>query len=168
MDTTDNIQIAHPVRGDGPAMKRIAQETGVLSVNSTYYYALMARLFQNACMVARCGQTVCGYITGFFLPDRPGTLFVWQIGVSPAAQGKGLGKRLLVALAQQARPEFIEATIDPDNTASINVFKSAARHLNADWVFSDTPFFDKIDLGETEPPENRMRIGHIRPAPREE
>ncbi|ABW66772.1 diaminobutyrate acetyltransferase [Desulfosudis oleivorans] len=168
MDTTDNIQIVRPVRGDGPAMKRIAQETGVLSVNSTYYYALMARHFNNACMVARCGQTVCGYITGFFLPDRPDTLFVWQIGVSPEAQGKGLGKSLLVALAQQAEPEFIEATIDPDNTASIHVFQSAARHLDADWLFSDTPFFDKTDLGETEPPENRMRIGPIRLAPREE
>lgn len=157
----DDIHIHDPVRGDGPAMRQIARDTGVLSVNSAYYYALMARHFQTTCLVARQRDTVCAYITAFFLPDRPETLFVWQIGVAGEAQGNGLGGKLLVALVKKTRPVFMEATIDPGNTASINVFKSAARHFGADCLFSGTPFFDKADLGATEPPENLMRIGPI-------
>jgi L-2,4-diaminobutyric acid acetyltransferase len=162
---SENIHLTPPDRGDGPAMQRIARDTGVLSVNSGYYYALMARLFRRTCLVARYQDQIYGYITGFFPPDRWDSLFVWQIGVAPEAQGRGLGKRMLIALAKQARPAFIEATIDPENAASIKTFAAAARHLGADWVFADRPYVDQRDLGPGQPPEHLMRIGPIFPAP---
>ncbi|MFZ5564275.1 MAG: diaminobutyrate acetyltransferase [Thermodesulfobacteriota bacterium] len=161
MDWSDPLELCEPDRGDGPAMMQIARETGVLSVNSAYYYALMARRFQDTCMVARCKGALCAYTTGFFLPRQPNTLFVWQVGVATAAQGRGIGRKVLTALIEKARPAFIEATIVPGNTASIRLFQSAARHFEAAWAFSNTPFFTRSDMGPDETPEHLMRIGPI-------
>jgi L-2,4-diaminobutyric acid acetyltransferase len=137
MEPHNSIQLNKPRRGDGPAMRVIARDTGVLSVNSAYYYAMMARCFSDTCLVARSGEQVCGYIAALFLPAQPETLFVWQIGVSRAAQGKGIGKQMLIRLIERARPAFLEAT------------------------FSDKPFFTQSDMGSTDAPEHLMRIGPI-------
>jgi L-2,4-diaminobutyric acid acetyltransferase len=161
MESHNSIQLNKPRRGDGPAMRAIARDTGVLSVNSAYYYAMMARCFSDTCLVARSGEQVCGYIAALFLPAQPETLFVWQIGVSRAAQGKGIGKQMLIRLIERARPTFLEATIALDNQASLRAFQAAARQMAADATFSDKPFFTQSDMGSADAPEHLMRIGPI-------
>ncbi|MBU0680958.1 MAG: diaminobutyrate acetyltransferase [Proteobacteria bacterium] len=155
----DQILFRPPTSRDAVAMRILARDSQVLSVNSTYYYALMARHFQATCMVAEGAGGICAYGIGYCPPEQPDTLFVWQVGVARAAQGQGLGKRLLIALIQQQRPDFLEATIAPDNRASINLFRSVARQLAAAHTFSKPAFFDAEDLGAGEKAEHLMRIG---------
>lgn len=162
---SESITLRHPVSGDCRAMRQIARDSQVLSVNSTYYYALMARHFQTTCMVAEDQGRVCAYVTGFCPPGQTDTLFVWQVGVAGAWQGKGLGKKLLIALIEKNRPDFMEATIAPDNQASISLFKSVARHFGADHTFSKTPYFSEEDLGAGEGVEHLMQIGPLQTKP---
>ncbi|MBA3008262.1 MAG: diaminobutyrate acetyltransferase [Proteobacteria bacterium] len=155
----DQILFRSPASHDATAMRLLAQGSQVLSVNSTYYYALMARHFQTTCMVAEGAASLCGYVIGYCPPEQADTLFVWQVGVARLSQGKGLGKRLLISLLQQKRPDFLEATIAPDNQPSINLFSSVARHFDTDHTFSEAPFFNEEDLGAGEKGEHLMRIG---------
>lgn len=161
MEPHDIILLDKPRRGDGPAMQSIARDTGVLSVNSAYFYAMMVRCFPDTCVVARSGEWVCGYIAALCLPAQPETLFVWQIGVSSTVQGKGIGKRMLIRLIESARPAFVEATVTLDNQASLRTFQAAARQVAARWTFSDKPFFNPSDMGPADAPEHLLRIGPI-------
>jgi L-2,4-diaminobutyric acid acetyltransferase len=156
---TDPVILRQPVSSDSQAMREIAQDSQVLSVNSTYYYALLARHFQGTCLVAETEGRVCGYVTGYCLPDQPDTLFVWQVGVTRAWQGKGLGKKLLIGLINKKEPDFLEATIVLDNQASINLFRSVARYFSVGHTFAQTPFFSKEDLGVGELAEHLMQVG---------
>jgi diaminobutyrate acetyltransferase len=146
----DQLIFRSPTSRDAVAMQILARNSQVLSVNSTYYYALMARHFQATCMVAEGAGGICAYVIGYCPPGQPDTLFVWQVGVAGARQGQGLGKRLLVALILQQRPAFLEATIAADNQASINLFHSVARHFDTGHTFSQQAFFNKEDLGAGE------------------
>lgn len=140
-------------------MHDIAKDTGVLSVNSTYCYAVMARHFKAAGIVSESDGELSGYVMGYMEPEAPDTLFIWQVGVKRKFQGDGLGKMLLIETIRKTRARFMESTITLDNQASINLFQSVARHFHAEHTFSEMPFFGKEDLGESEPPEHLMRIG---------
>ncbi len=155
----DQIRFRPPTSRDARAMRFLAQDSKVLSVNSTYYYALMARHFRDTCMVAESQGSICAYVTGYAPPEEPGTLFVWQVGVARSSQGQGLGKKLLTALVKSRAPDFLEATIAPDNQASINLFCSVARDFGVGHTFSETPFFNEEDLGAGDKAEHLMHIG---------
>ena len=67
-----------------------------------------------------------GWILGFRSQKDKTTYFLWQIGVSPKFQGKGLGKKLLEYIESQLNQSSykrIEVTIDPENTASQKLFE---------------------------------------------
>lgn len=155
----DQIRISHPTSIDARAMRRIAADSGVLSVNSTYFYALMSRHFNSTCLVARNNDKICGYVIGYRPPDRQDTVFVWQVGVAVDLQGKGLGKKLLTNLVRKTRVLFLEATIAPENKASVSLFRSVARFFETGDDFSEDPYFDTNDLGPEEEAEHLMRIG---------
>ena len=160
----NQLRFRRPNSGDANGMRFLAGESQVLSVNSTYFYALMARHFQATCMVAEDGEGgLCGYVIGYYPPEQPDTLFVWQIGVARFCQGVGLGKRLLCSLLQQNQPAFLEATIAPGNQASINLFGSVARHFDVIKRFLEEPFFSGDDLGVEQEAEHLMRIGPFSP-----
>lgn len=142
-------------------MRNVARETKVLSVNSTYFYALMSRHFQQTCLVAESKGQLCGYVIGYHPPEQPDTLFIWQIGVACQYQKKGLGKKMLTHLIKSTQPDYLEATIAQANHPSINLFKSVARQFGAQHNFSKNPFFDDEDLGAAEQAEHLMRIGSL-------
>jgi L-2,4-diaminobutyric acid acetyltransferase len=148
-----------PTSSDAAAMHNLARDSQILSVNSIYSYALMARYFHKTCLVAEYQGNVCGYITGFSPPEQPKTLFVWQIGIAKPMQKQGLGKEMLITLVKAKQPVFLEATIDPENQASINLFKSVAKYFAADHTYFTTPFFDTNDLHDGEHVEHLMNIG---------
>ena len=155
----EQIQFRPPTSADARAMRSLAQDSQVLSVNSTYYYALMARHFSDTCLVAEGTEGICGYVTGYSPPEQPDTLFVWQVGVAHECQGQGLATKMLSALINSKQPDYLEATIAPDNKASINLFCSVARQLGADYTFAKTPFFGEEELGAGEDAEHLMHIG---------
>ena len=67
-------------------MRRLVADTGVLDLNSTYTYLLMATDFAATSIVADRDGDLCGLVTGYHPPTRPEVLFVWQVAVAVAAR----------------------------------------------------------------------------------
>ncbi|MET9496860.1 diaminobutyrate acetyltransferase [Streptomyces sp. NPDC006552] len=162
------FQLDQPSVADGAAIWRIARDSKVLDLNSSYSYLLWCRDFAATSVVARdeAGE-VAGFVTGYLRPDRPDTLVVWQIAVDDAHRGHGLAGELLDALAARVAAErqvtTVETTITPDNAASQALFHSFARRHGAGVerrVLFDAGLFP--DDGHL--PEELYRIGPLAPA----
>ncbi|MEL3948994.1 MULTISPECIES: diaminobutyrate acetyltransferase [Streptomyces] len=130
----EGLRLDSPDVADGAAIWRIARDSKVLDLNSSYSYLLWCRDFAATSVVARdAGGEPVGFMTGYLRPDKPRTLVVWQVAVDHAQRGRGLAGALLDGLAAKvaARPGFdaLETTISPGNTASERLFTSfAERH----------------------------------------
>ncbi|MFF3941995.1 diaminobutyrate acetyltransferase [Streptomyces phaeofaciens] len=129
-----DLRIDLPSVADGPAIWRIAKESGTLDLNSSYSYLLWCRDFAATSAVARAedGEPV-GFVTGYVRPDAPHTLLVWQVAVDAAHRGRGLAAALLDGLTARLAADraltTVETTVTPGNTASERLFTSyAARH----------------------------------------
>lgn len=89
-----------------------------------------------------------GFISGYFLPDQPDTLFVWQVAVAPEARGTGLASRMLTSLIErhQDNVRFLHTSITENNAASWNTFRRVAQHygvpLNSDVLFERDQHLD--------------------------
>ena len=123
-----------PTVDDGAAISQLVRETGVLDENSAYAYLLLCRDFSRTSLVAERDSQLAGFVTAYRPPQRPQTLFVWQIGVSQSARRLGLGLRLLSDLVARCRDdesaiEFVEATVARSNTASRRLFDALAEQL---------------------------------------
>ncbi|MFG2682598.1 diaminobutyrate acetyltransferase [Streptomyces sp. NPDC048392] len=160
-----DLQIDRPRVADGAALWRIARDSEVLDLNSSYSYLLWCRDFAATSAVARDGHGVpVGFVTGYVRPDSPDTLLVWQVAVDEAYRGRRLAASLVDGLAARVARErgvtTVETTISPDNTASQRLFTSfAERHgarLEREVLFDTEVFPD----GPHEP-EVLYRIGPL-------
>jgi len=156
-----------PGAGDAIAIRAIAAATGVLDLNSTYAYLLLATDFAASSIVAENAGEITGFITGYHPPQRPDVLFVWQVAVAPQAQGQGLASAMIDALVHRVRAErrghpiAVEATVAPDNAASRAFFGAFAdRHGVA---LTERPHFaaDLLDADGAHQDEPMLRIGPL-------
>lgn len=157
-----------PPRGeDALAIRSVAAATGVLDLNSTYAYLLLATDFAASSIVAENAGEITGFITGYHPPQRPDVLFVWQLAVVPRAQGQGLASAMIDALVcrvraeRRGRPITVEATVSPGNTTSRAFFGAFAdRHGVA---LTERPHFaaDLLDADGAHEAEPMLRIGPL-------
>jgi diaminobutyrate acetyltransferase len=118
-------------------MWRIARDSQVLDLNSSYSYLLWCRDFARTSVVATVDGAVGGFVTGYVRPDRADTVMVWQVAVDAAHRGRGLARRMLDALVDRLAEQSVctlETTITPDNEASIRLFSSFAEGRGAPLV----------------------------------
>lgn len=176
---TRSIRIDAPQVADGAAIWRIARDSGVLDLNSSYSYLLWCRDFAATSVVARdtssgadgtpradgsADGAPIGFVTGYIRPERPEALVVWQVAVDRAHRGKGLAGTLLDALTRRVTEEqgvtSVETTVTPDNTASDRMFHAySERHgatLEREVLFDEDLFPD-----EGHQPEVLYRIGPL-------
>jgi len=148
---------------DGAAIWRIARDSEVLDLNSSYSYLLWCRDFAATSAVARdeTGEAVA-FVTGYLRPQNPGTLVIWQVAVDRDHRGSGLAGRLLDAVTSRVAGEqglsSVETTITPDNTASDGLFTSYARR-HAVLVEREVIFAGELFPEGTHLPEVLYRIG---------
>jgi L-2,4-diaminobutyric acid acetyltransferase len=154
-----------PLAGDGPGIYALADRSKPLDLNSRYCYLILCEHFASTCVVAERQEQIVGFMTGYILPDRRDTLFIWQIAVDADMRGKGLAKKMLRHLL--ARPilkgiRYIEATVNPSNDASRALFRSLARDCLVE--LSETMLFpaEWFGTGDHEQ-ENLIRVGPIGP-----
>lgn len=130
------LVLRHPTRDDGAAMYRFVRDHGGLELNTAYAYIVLAGDQTATSLVAYDDDgTLRGFVLGYRPPTRPDVLFVWQIGVDPATRGLGLGRRMLLRLLDDTRPDgvrYLEATVTPSNGASQKLFRSVARELDVE------------------------------------
>lgn len=95
---------------------------------AAHFYKIMLRYFRNTCFVAEHDNKIVGFVMGFISQMHEKTYFLWQIGVSPAMQGKGVGCTLLEYVETELRKigcNRIELTIDPENIPSTKLFEKS-------------------------------------------
>lgn len=100
-----------------------------LDGNSWYAYWLLCTRHFSTCAVAYDEGRMVGFVTGLLDDARPGTLFVWQLWVSPQDRRQRVAHALLahVRATTGVNVTAVEATIDPANTASLRTFASWAK-----------------------------------------
>ncbi|WP_258881705.1 diaminobutyrate acetyltransferase [Paenibacillus sp. sptzw28] len=153
-----------PSPSDGERVWRLIKETGSLDLNSVYSYIMLCDIFRDTCVIAAQAGEAVGFISAYRRPDRPQTLFVWQVAVAGSMQGQGLGKRMLrelLARRENADIRFVEATIGPDNTASRRLFLGLAEEKGCESSLTEcypARFFPEASAHE---PELLLSIGPI-------
>src|SRR5690606_19985630 len=117
--------------------------------------------FRTSCVLAGTDDALLGFVSGYVPPDRPDTLFVWQVAVHEQARGQSLGRRMIEHLLQRpglAHIQYIETTVGPDNRASRAMFGSLARNLLA--PINEQPLFERHMFGvHAHEDEPLLRIG---------
>lgn len=158
------IILRPPETKDGTSFHELAKASGTLDVNSLYHYLILCRHFGQTCVAAEHQGKVAGFVTAYLPPSLPDTIFVWQVAVDETMRGRGLGRAMLASLQQRVRPlgvKYMDATITPSNQASVRLFTSVAKHLNAPFAFGET-VFSAADFGKTRhEPELLFHIGPI-------
>jgi L-2,4-diaminobutyric acid acetyltransferase len=166
--TAAPIRLGRPRPGEGRKLWRLARDCRKLDLNSPYCYLLWCRDFARTSVVARAGEAVVGFLTGYVRPDAPDTLFVWQIAVDGAYRGQRIARRMLDHLGlvmTELGCRHMEATVTPDNVASLRTFESFARAQGA--ALRRREGFGSALFPDHHEPEVLIRIGPLpqRPAP---
>jgi len=147
---------------DGSDMWKFVQEAGVLELNPSYAYILMCQHFGDTCLVAERDGKMVGFVLAYIPPRQADTVFVWQVGVSKAVRGKGVGIRLLhqlLALDGCRNVRYLEASVTPSNKPSQNLFRAFARKSGT--TCRKLPFFPSEFFPEPHESEHLYRIGPI-------
>ena len=151
-------------------MWRMARESRVLDVNTSYAYLLWARDFAATSLIATVDDDPGGFVTGYRRPDEPESLMIWQVAVDERHRGQGLARRMLDDLVDRLSGDpavrrlsgdpgvrHLETTITADNSASIALFTSFANARSA--PIERTPLFEAAMFPDGHDAELLFRIG---------
>src|SRR5690606_13699522 len=133
-DPSFALTISEPRPEHGAAVHDLVAACPPLDRNSLYANLLQCSHFAPTCAIARQGDEVVGWISGYLPPGEPATWFLWQVAISPTMRGQGLAQRLITNILGRpacAGVRFIETTITPDNEASWRLFRGVAKSLGA-------------------------------------
>ncbi|HEY9548523.1 MAG TPA: diaminobutyrate acetyltransferase [Kiloniellaceae bacterium] len=138
------IHYRRPQKADGPAIWALIRSIQALDDNSLYCNLLQCSHFADTCALAELAGRPLGWISGYLPPEKPDTLFIWQVAVHPEARGRGVGRRLVHELLQRNschRVRHVHSTITRDNAASWALFRAIAGDLNA--AITDDAHFER-------------------------
>lgn len=155
------ITLRRPTKDDGYRLHQLIAQCPPLDTNSIYCNLLQCSHFADTAVVAERAGDMVGSVTGYRLPARPETLFIWQVAVHEQARGQGLARRMLEAIVSREECRGIthlETTITADNAASWGLFRGFARHLGAEISWSEH-FRQAEHFGGQHASEFLVRIG---------
>ncbi|MBM70123.1 MAG: diaminobutyrate acetyltransferase [Haliea sp.] len=159
----NDLRLRVPTAADGMAVHELIAACPPLDTNSAYCNLVQCSHFAATSVVAEAGGTVAGFISGHRIPERPDTLFVWQVAVGESGRGRGLAGRMLDAIVDRPGNEWIqhmETTITEDNAASWKLFESFAGRRGA--TLERTVWFDRErHFNGSHDSEIRARIGPL-------
>lgn len=114
--------------GDEAVLARVAEDVFDNPVDPALAAEFLADPRHHIAVAIEDGQVI-GFASGvhYLHPDKPAQLFVNEVGVSPACQGRGVGKQVLGALlAESRRLGCTEAWVatEPDNAPARALYVS--------------------------------------------
>ncbi len=138
------ITLRPPQAEDGVQVYQLISQCPPLDQNSVYCNLLQCTHFRNTSVAAEQDNLLSGFVSGYLIPDRADTLFVWQVAVHDRARGLGLASRMLLEILN--RPQchevaYLETSITASNEASWALFRRLADRLGA--AVKSTTLFDK-------------------------
>ncbi|WP_428928927.1 diaminobutyrate acetyltransferase [Marinibacterium sp. SX1] len=143
MPRATGLRLRKPDATDGAGIWELVRSCKPLDENSMYCNLVQADHFRDTCVVAEKDGDIVGWISGHMIPAQD-ALFVWQVAVSPAARGMGLGKKMLLELTNRDACEdarALKTTITRDNDASWALFRSFATDIGGE--LDDEPHFER-------------------------
>jgi L-2,4-diaminobutyric acid acetyltransferase len=157
---------------DGGALHMLVAACQPLDTNSLYCNLLQCSHFKATSIgaFAQSGD-LFGIITGYRIPDRTETLFVWQVAVHPTARGRRLSNKMLHSLVDSlnahaaTHPDvspirYVETSITSGNEASIRLFTGFAKAYAT--LVSRSVLFDKVEhFAGAHDTEYLFRIGPL-------
>ena len=126
------ITFRQPTALDAGDLQRLVRISPPLDQNSLYCNLLQCSHFSDTAIVAEQKGKVVGFITGYRMPARPDTLFVWQVAVHSDARRQSLAIQMLEQLLTRLIPtgvSHVETTVTEDNHASAQLFIRLADRL---------------------------------------
>jgi L-2,4-diaminobutyric acid acetyltransferase len=129
VDHSTNVNYRLPSAKDGASVFRLVGQCPPLDVNSMYCNLLQCSHFSSTSVAAEYQGDLVGFISGYCVPERPDTLFVWQVAVSDSVRGKGVATGMLRHILN--RPQcrsvhYLETSITEANQASWALFEGFA------------------------------------------
>lgn len=158
------LTLRAPQLDEGAAMWSLARDSRVLDLNTPYAYMLWARDFHSTTVVADVDDEVVGFVTGFWRPEEPTTLMVWQVAVDEDHRGRGIAGKMLDALVERTGPVTLETTITSDNEASARLFAGFAERFGAQHTITDLFVEEHFPDEDAWQPELLHRITPLRSA----
>ena len=155
------INLRRPVAEDGAALHALIASCPPLDSNSMYCNLLQCSHFAATSVVADKNGELLAAVSGYLIPGREDTLFVWQVAVGEGARGQGLAGRMINEIL--SRPEcqavyYIETTVTASNTASWALFEGFARRKGVPLERSEQ-FEQSMHFNNQHPSEILARIG---------
>jgi len=128
-------RLRKPVAEEGADIWALIKACKPLDENSMYCNLIQCDHFRDTCVVAEIDGRIAGWVSAYVMPNDPDTLFVWQVAVSDAARGTGLGALMLQHL--MGRKECggvsrLQTTITRSNAPSWGLFRKFAKQQGAD------------------------------------
>jgi L-2,4-diaminobutyric acid acetyltransferase len=140
--------------------KLLAANRPYVGLNSCYTYYLLARDFNDTCLVALDNNHVIAFASGYVPPTRSDTFFSWEVVVDKDYRGHGLQKTLLLEQLRMTGAKYFEGTVNPSNHVSEKNFLEVAKILGAECTTSI--LFSEGDFGyDGHEAEVLFRIGPI-------
>jgi L-2,4-diaminobutyric acid acetyltransferase len=157
----ETVTFRAPRKADGVRIWALIRSIEALDDNSMYCNLLQCSHFASTCALAEIDGRPVGWISGYLPPEKPDTLFVWQVAVHPDARGRGVAKRLLHELLRRkacSKVRHIHSTITRDNEASWALFRAVADDLDAP-ITDDAHFERDAHFGGRHATEHLVEIG---------
>lgn len=129
---TPNLRL--PVPEDGTSVHQLIEASPPLDPNSIYCNLLQCSHFASTSVAADIEGELVGFVSGYFIPERNDTLFIWQVAVAEKARGQGLASKMIQHIVSRSVCEhvnYIETTITESNEASWRLFQGLAKRLSA-------------------------------------
>ena len=139
-----NFTFYLPSTDDGWMVSQLIHDCPPLDENSVYCNLLQCHHFSATSVAVRLDDELVGFISGYLIPGRPDTLFIWQVAVSEKARGHGIAARMIRHILDRdccQNVNYLETTITKANKASWALFRRVAEYYSAP-VF-DEPHFEK-------------------------
>ena len=121
MHTSQSFIFHTPAKEDGWAVSRLIRACPPLDNNSVYCNLLQCHHFADTSVAVKLKGELIGFVSGYLIPNKPNTLFIWQVAVSETARGCGLGTQMIAHILARrncASIRFIETTITEANKTS--------------------------------------------------
>ncbi len=142
--TIGKLELKKPSALNGMEVNQLVADCAPLDTNSVYCNLLQCDHFSDTSVAAELDDALVGFISGYLLPAKTDTLFVWQVAVHESARGKGLAKKMLRDILSRpscAGVRYLETTITRSNEGSWALFRSLAKQLNS--PLNESVQFDK-------------------------
>lgn len=153
-----------PIVEDAPHIYELVKACPPLDLNSRYHYLVLADHFAATSVVAVQTDKIVGYISAYIHPQKPDTLFVWQVAVHAEVRRRGVGLAMLESILERKGVQGVtclETTVTPSNKPSRALFRNLAQAYGTHC--EESPYYTRElfrDEGHEE--EQLIRISPLR------